>query len=101
MLRSARDYILYRFHLETRPEDRIVTRRDVADNVAPLSMEDEREILDKIARRSSVKRGWEFRFARDTEFLNGDYYRFVGKTQEAYWQKQDAQWQKLQVCWNS
>ena len=51
----------------------------------------EREILDKIARRSSVKRGWEFRFARDTEFLNGDYYRFVGKTQEAYWQKQDAE----------
>jgi DNA-directed RNA polymerase-3 subunit RPC5 len=98
VLRNARDYILYRFHLETRPDDRVVvTRRDVADNVGPLSTEDEREILDKIARRSAVKRGWEFRFERDQDFLGGEYFRYVGKAQDIYWQKQDLHWQKLQV----
>jgi len=97
VLRSARDYILYRFHQEVRADERVVTRRDVAEHVAPLSTEDEREILDKIARRSAVKRGWEFRFERDADFLAGEYYRHVSKAQESYWQKQDGHWQKLQV----
>jgi DNA-directed RNA polymerase-3 subunit RPC5 len=80
----ARDFVLWRFE-----QGRAVSRKDIGLAAVHLAPEDEREILDKIARRSAAGRGWEFRMERDTEFLNDERFRAVIKRQEGLW----LQWQ--------
>lgn len=84
VLCRARDYVLWCFE-----QGHSISRKEIATAAVRLATEDEREILDKIARRSATGRSWEFRMERDTEFLSDERYRQVIKRQENLWQ----QWQ--------
>lgn len=84
VLCRARDFVLWHFE-----QGHSISRKEIATATVRLATEDEREILDKIARRSATGRSWEFRMERDTEFLNDERYRQVIKRQENLWQ----QWQ--------
>jgi len=84
VLCRARDFVLWRFE-----QGHSISRKEIATATVRLATEDEREILDKIARRSTTGRSWEFRMERDTEFLGDERYRQVIKRQENLWQ----QWQ--------
>lgn len=84
VLCRARDFVLWRFE-----QGQAISRKEVASATGRLATEDEREVLDKIARRSATGRSWEFRMQRDAEFLGDERYRQVIKRQESLWQ----QWQ--------
>lgn len=84
VLCRARDFVLWHFE-----QGHSISRKEIATAMVRLVTEDEREILDKIARRSATGRSWEFRMERDTEFLNDERFRQVVKRQENLWQ----QWQ--------
>jgi len=84
VLCRARDFVLWHFE-----QGHSISRKEIATATVRLATEDEREILDKIARRSATGRGWEFRMERDSEFLSDERYRQVIKRQENLWQ----QWQ--------
>jgi len=84
VLCRARDFVLWRFE-----QGQSISRKDISTASVRLATEDEREILDKIARRSATGRSWEFRMERDAEFLSDERYRQVIKRQENLWQ----QWQ--------
>jgi len=84
VLCRARDFVLWHFE-----QGHTISRKEIATATARLATEDEREILDKIARRSATGRSWEFRMERDNEFLGDERYRQVIKRQENLWQ----QWQ--------
>ena len=78
----ARDFVLWRFE-----QGHSISRKEIAAATVRLATEDEREILDKIARRSATGRSWEFRMERDAEFLGDERYRQVIKRQENLWQQ--------------
>lgn len=89
VLCRARDFVLWRFE-----QGHSISRKEIATATVRVATEDEREILDKIARRSATGRSWEFRMERDTEFLSDERYRQVIKRQENLWQ----QWQVGNLC---
>ena len=84
VLCRARDFVLWHFE-----QGHSISHKEIATAMVRLATEDEREILDKIARRSATGRSWEFRMERDTEFLSDERFRQVIKRQENLWQ----QWQ--------
>jgi len=82
VLCRARDFVLWHFE-----QGHSISRKEIAAATVRLATEDEREILDKIARRSATGRSWEFRMERDAEFLGDERYRQVIKRQENLWQQ--------------